>query len=672
MGKDAAKNLDYIVATVLPSLALRANDAQQAREHFTYEEAKSLRFTGLPVVVNHKFEEEKFTVGKVVSSSVQGADVKVLMAVDPLASFESMFSSNAVADAYYLDVSLTHKWDETVRERVGSGGYEDVRTKELYEISIVRDGWRPGSRIEGVFLSEKSLHRLTMQTLRNYTARNRLSPPPLRAEGDETAFSAYIDSLRKEIENKLQKTVSSLDLSVPEDTAAASADFLHSLRETELASTYDRLMSSSGKNTVSASASAAGDDASRENSAAAAEGSSAPAGESSGTEAGSPAEGAGQRQEQDAGPSKVETVSEPDLTADDLMNKKVLAGKYVQAEREKSELRSQLEELAAFKAQYENERKAKHDEKVQKTRQVIDTYTQWMREKEQMSDAQIAEQAKRYSQQAQTDPDGIRHLLQPTIDLLVKASNEAQEYKRKAEALESKRNDESERNFFNNLAAQANSFRSAGSRPSSFSASSPPASPAPSSAAARAFMDRGAASSGSVSQFAQSGFASRFQTGAGGFEGGEQAGAKSGVVQASNQAAKERREGHSSSSSSSSSVAGSVDGGNGEDDAAWARNAFERSVRLAKGRVIPSYDEVARGGYTVRKTGRVQASNDGSGRMEEETEIALASDTPRGFSFAEFAPDVWSEFKRSGAKRAKVCRPLKSVGNGGADNVLMM
>ena len=650
-GGSSDEDADYVIATVLPTLALQSEDIEHKRKQFTYDEVRPELFVELPVIINHKQELPSFRVGRVAAASLHGPNLKVLMAIDAAGSLEGTYASTAVSECVYGDVSLTHKWDEYVRATAADGGefaYEDVVSKELHEVSLVKEGWRPGSNITGVFPSRRSLLRMDHDTLVTFTRRfGYPAPPDEAAYRDKTAKQIYIDLLHDKVQSDLHASLSSQGL-VPKQ--------VHSSAENRKPETS--MSASSGK--VSASAEAA---VAAPADAPAATASAAAGGETtSSTEAmaaAAPQTGAQDGQQQ----QRVESVAP--LTADDLMNKKVLAQKYLEAEKEKSELRAQLSEMSAFRAQYEAEQQQKRDEERRKTEAIIKSYVQWMREKKGpgSDEATVQAQAERYRKQAELDPIGTRELLQPTIDLLVQASNEAQSYKQRAEELERARASENERTFFDKVASQVNSFSQA--RPSSSSSSGSFARnmPPPSPAAASAFAQR-------TQPRQESAFSRRFSSSAAPapaqpaapernntFEASEQQQqpARSGLVSASNDSMKNidasKKRGHEQVSSSSSS-------GN----KAWAQEAFQRSASLAGHRVIPSYDEISRGGYVVCGTGRVQAGVNGS--VEEETEIRLASDSKRDFTIDEFAPDVWDRIVATGSKRSKVCRPMGSAPEG--------
>jgi len=225
---------DYVVATMLPYMPLEhePNSKEEVRD-FTVNEASELYVDDLPLLMNHNDgvvedgkERPLDVIGKVEASNLRGAASKMLAWIEPTMSDAAMYSTNAVANGIYNDVSLGNIVDAVVR----ANGSKIVYRKIPQEVSLCERGRRYGSRIEAYCPGRTTIERLAtdwpddLQTLirvHNYAAD--LSEmgvvPEQRAE--------YIDALVKLSSERLERTIQRENLYPrprPQQTFAMSAD----------------------------------------------------------------------------------------------------------------------------------------------------------------------------------------------------------------------------------------------------------------------------------------------------------------------------------------------------------------------------------------------------------------------------------------------------------------
>jgi hypothetical protein len=165
-------SLDYVVGRVLPH-TLRVPTSYAARVvHFTTEQARVLRLTGLPLRLNHAEESWRdreaaisYVIGRVAGSRMAGTDRRVCLAIASAASPQAAFAAKSVANGTYDGISLGHDVRQMRHEA------RQYILKHPTEISLCREGLRPGSRIEHFFPSHRTLSLLNTRDLLTFASR---------------------------------------------------------------------------------------------------------------------------------------------------------------------------------------------------------------------------------------------------------------------------------------------------------------------------------------------------------------------------------------------------------------------------------------------------------------------------------------------------------------------
>lgn len=188
--------LGYAMGYVVPQ---HQTDASACTE-YTMDEALSISMKGIGSEVEHGGPWT--TVGEVAGyrPMPEHGKVEVLLEFPPSDSPHSIYAKNSLLSAYYCDLSLQHEF--------GTDDATGRIKKTAIEVSICREGARPGSHIVELFPSQALLNCQTHEFLRIFANRYGYpAPPPLPGFEDEEQLKLASVVESKVLDDYVNKTL---------------------------------------------------------------------------------------------------------------------------------------------------------------------------------------------------------------------------------------------------------------------------------------------------------------------------------------------------------------------------------------------------------------------------------------------------------------------------------
>jgi len=201
------RRASYVYGIVLPDVRDKHTNTKSEQEEYDWNEVREIDLTDLPVRCNHS--ERLAPVGRVYAFDPSPPHANALLELDEGVALEPSYARAALLGGTYSSLSLAHNYSTRVAAARGDSSRLALETrKEALEVSLCDEPGRPGSKVLEFLPSRNALRSANWHFLSTFAHNYKYPSPPEPADdAARNPVAARDASLNDYVDNTLDPLV---------------------------------------------------------------------------------------------------------------------------------------------------------------------------------------------------------------------------------------------------------------------------------------------------------------------------------------------------------------------------------------------------------------------------------------------------------------------------------